>query len=200
MPRPRKSLGDASKLLTNYSTDAADAVNAARDLQRKSVKIEAGQDNVTIALPNGETRGLAETLALIDHEYIQEDIKSIYADPHDYLEHVKPDHMYAWPSMKDPMTLAKIRSGMYRPVELEELRKDSATPIEVKAKAGIDFVCIGDVALVEIPPRGVAKMYRSREAQAVLRTARNQSYEALKRNVEHASNGLVQVEMESHEL
>lgn len=186
--QPKKAVSNTAVGIGDLSQQGAASAQRVANEQRAN-----DADSMVIQNPNGAQVRVAQFL---DHAYLQTDDGSIFADPHRYLKHVKEDCMYSWPSQKDPATMAKIRSGAYRPVEMDEIREDTDIPIETHVIAGQKYVAVYDVILVEVQPAAVKRLYRSREAQAALRTAQGLPFQNLKNRVEQESGGIVTAEME----
>jgi hypothetical protein len=135
---------------------------------------------IRVPLPNGR---FASYDSLVDQTYIPENHTSIFADPKKFMKNPRPDCMYAWVDYKkEAAIMAKIRSGAYRPVLMEEMSLDSDIPMSAHKMgshkgASLDMVLVYDVALVEVQPRAVAEMYKWREKLAIDRTVNNVSFQ-----------------------
>jgi hypothetical protein len=164
---------------------AADQANEAeREIRRKDI---SGKYTVL----NGKRIPLED---IVDHEYIPQTShrSNIFHDIKELLEHPTPGCMYAWPSKDDPGTYAKIRMGVYRPVEISEIKADTAVPIQTHLLPGASkedpkksVVCWMDVILVEIPERAVKDLYKRREADAAMRTVRQDASSAARNTMEN---------------
>jgi hypothetical protein len=141
-----------------------------------------------VALPNGR---FADYASLVDQTYIPQDHTSIFADPKKFMKNPRPDCMYSWVDYKkEAAVMGKIRSGAYRPVELEECFDDKDIPLFTHTMPGkISVVCVYDVALMEVQPRAVAEMYKWREKLAIDRTVNNVTFEQFRSTLERMTNG-----------
>lgn len=173
---------------------ATDAINAAEKASREAENMPS---NTRIPLPNGRFAALE---LFMDTEYRSGNYTSIFADPHKYMKEVNPECMYAWVAFSkgfaEASLVGKIRSGMYRPVLTEELLDDTDLAITTHRIAGLDVATVYDVALVEVQPRAVKRLYKWREQQAVQKTVRNAAFEFLKNTVQSETGGAARVEME----
>lgn len=193
----KQTIGLNNESFSEKTVEAGRTLIQEQNEQRNGLHLE---DDVYVSLPNSGKRRLSEIVNLIDHEYVQRDFKAVFTEVNEYLKEPKEGYHYAWPAIHDRNLLARVRSGVYRPVKIEEIREDTSAPIEVKPKAGEDFVCIGDVVLVELSPRAYKAMYKDRELEAILATVRNQSFAALKQNVENMSRGAVSADLKIQEI
>lgn len=140
-----------------------------------------------IALPNGR---FADYNSLVDQTYIPQDHTSIFADPKKFMKNPRPDCMYSWVDYKkEASVMGKIRSGAYRPVEIDEVIDDSDIPLFTQKMTGLDLVAVYDVALMEVQPRAVAEMYKWREKLAIDRTVSNMPFQQFKNNLERMTHG-----------
>lgn len=140
-----------------------------------------------VALPNGR---FADYNSLVDQTYIPQDHTSIFADPKKFMKNPRPDCMYSWVDFKkEAAVMGKIRSGAYRPVEIDEVIDDTDIPLFTQKMTGLDLVAVYDVALMEVQPRAVAEMYKWREKLAIDRTVNNVTFQQFKSNIERMTNG-----------
>ncbi len=140
-----------------------------------------------VALPNGR---FADYNSLVDQTYIPQDHTSIFADPKKFMKSPRPDCMYSWVDYKkEAAVMGKIRSGAYRPVELEEVIDDSDIPLFTHKMPGLEVVCVYDVALMEVQPRAVAEMYKWREKLAIDRTVNNVTFQQFRSTLDRMTNG-----------
>lgn len=140
-----------------------------------------------VALPNGR---FADYNSLVDQTYIPQDHTSIFADPKKFMKNPRPDCIYSWVDYKkEASVMGKIRSGAYRPVELDEVYDDKDMPIFTHKMPGTDVVAVYDVALMEVQPRAVAEMYKWREKLAIDRTVNNIPFQQFQSNLARMTNG-----------
>lgn len=186
-------MADEKHPMSPFATSVGNAAESAQQAYDKNRNL-GGNDNDAgwVTVPGGQIANLQQYL---DHTYYAEDHSSIFADPAKYMKEVKPDCMYVWASIKDPKTFGKKRSGLYRAVLAEEIRDDTELPIETHTIAGEQYVGCWDVVLFEVPADAVKRLYKWREAQAVLRTAHNLPFEKLKKRIEQESGGAATAEV-----
>jgi len=143
-----------------------------------------------IPLPNGK---FADYNSLVDQTYIPQDHTSIFADPKKFMKNPRPDCIYSWVDYKkEAAVMGKIRSGAYRPVELEEVYDDKDIPLFTHKLTGLNVVAVYDVALMEVQPRAVAEMYKWREKLAIDRTVNNTSFAQFQNNLQRmAGDGVI---------
>ena len=135
-----------------------------------------------IPLPNGK---FADYSSLVDQTYIAQDHSSIFADPKKFMKNPRSDCVYAWVDYKkEAAVMGKIRSGAYRPVELEEVYDDKDIPLFTHKLTGLNVVAVYDVALMEVQPRAVAEMYKWREKLAIDRTVNNVTFQQFQSNLQ----------------
>lgn len=185
MARPKKAAEAYLPTPETLSEQAARTANDAYKSQREEAKGE------TVVLPGGRKASVSQFL---DHKYHPGNHTSVFADAHKFMKVVNPNSRYVWAAKSEPGTFAKIRSGKYRPVEKEEIRDDTDVPIETHKMAGKEYVAIYDVLLMEVPERAVYELFGYPEAQAVLKTVRNQAFDRFKTTVEGESGGTVTAE------
>lgn len=183
----------ASVPSTDMSAQAAEGAQEAFDDNTAVTRDTSARSGAMVALPGGKLRDAAEYYD--DAEYFAEDHSSIFADPHAYMKEVKPGHLYVWAAKADPHTLARKRAGHYRAVGKEELREDTALPIETHTMAGGEYVACYDVLLFEVNPSSVKRLYKKREADAVLRSANALPFRTFKDNLRNRSGGLVSAQL-----
>lgn len=171
----------------DLSRQGAAAAQHTADAQR------AEMSGLEIVNPNGARVPVAQ---FIDHLYLQEDHTSMFADVHKYMKDPKADCMYVWAAQKDPNTFGKIRSHAYRPVQMDEIRDDTPLPVETHVISGEKYVAVYDLILMEVPPGAVKRLYKTREAQAAIRTAQNLPFKNLKQRIEQESGGYATAELE----
>lgn len=173
---------------------ATDALNAAERANRAADDIRT---SVKIPLPNGKFGTLD---LFIDNDYRSGNYTSIFSDPSKFMKEVNPDCIYAWVAFHkgsaESSLGGKIRSGAYRPVREDEIHDNFDLPIMTHKAAGETLICVYDVALVEVQPQAVKRLYKWREQQAVTKTVRNAAYEFLKSRVEADTGGAARVEMD----
>lgn len=142
---------------------------------------------VRVALPNGR---FADYNSLVDQTYIPNDHTCIFADPKKFMKSPRPDCIYSWVDYKkEASVLGKIRSGAYRPVEMDEMQDDRDIPMATHKLCGAEIVVVYDVALMEVQPRAVAEMYKWREKLAIDRTVNNAPFQQFQSNLESATRG-----------
>ena len=180
MARPKKSAEAYLPTPETLSEQAARTANAAYKTQKDEPK------GAITVLPGGRKATVSQFL---DHNYHPGNHTSVFADPHKFMKVVNPTSRYVWASKSEPGTFAKIRSGRYVPVKKEDIRDDTDVPIETHKMAGNEYVAIYDVLLMEVPERAVYELFGYPEAQAVLRTARNQAFNQLRDTVEGETGG-----------
>ena len=183
MAAKRKSVLDAS---LSPSEAAADLANE----QYREIR-KAKPDEAYTVLPGGRRAAISQ---FIDHDYIPGEHSSIFADATKFMKEVKPGCKYVWAAKHDPGTFAKVRAQMYRPVQKDEIRDDTATPIETHKMAGKEYVGVYDVILMEVPERAVKQLYQWPEAQAVMKTAQGTAFQNLKGRLEGETGGKVTAE------
>ncbi len=171
-----------------------------------SRELQPGQ----LAFPNGRIVNV-EDLDL-DHAYITGNYTSIFADTAKYMKSPLPGAMYVWAKKDDPHALSKVRSHLYRRVELEELHDDCDLPISIvvaeqtvpgskpntHTTAGKkNYVVMFDVQLMEVGPEAVKRLYKLPAAQAQIRALGNIPLQQFRDRVKDVTKGGAQVEFES---
>jgi hypothetical protein len=134
-----------------------------------------------VVLPGGITRNLYD---VVDAEFIPGNHRSIFQEPEDYLKAPEPGFHYVWAASKDEQTFANVRAGYYEPVDLDEIRDDTAVPISTHKIGSTEYVAIRDLILMKVSPRAWRQLYKAREDQAIMRTARNQGLSQLSSNLQ----------------
>jgi hypothetical protein len=161
--------------------------------------------HIMAAVPNmglNGQRSLAETLSLIDHNYLHRNNEPLFAKPELYMREPLKGCKYVWASIKDPFMRARIRSRKYRRVEKHEIREDTELPIDFKEVAGKEQVQVGDLVLCEVNPLAVKELYHSRAFEGLLNSQNNVAYNQLEDSVakfvgqENIDSGAIRTEMD----
>jgi hypothetical protein len=164
------------------------SIQAYEGFEKERYDTEAVENRVSVdphimaAVPNmglNGQRSLAETLALIDHDYLHRNNEPLFAKPELYMREPLKGCKYVWASIKDPFMRARIRSRKYRRVEKHEIREDTELPIDFKEVAGKEQVQVGDLVLCEVNPLAVKELYHSRAFEGLLNSQNNVGYQAL---------------------
>jgi hypothetical protein len=139
-----------------------------------------------VPMPQGQ-RILAAPF--MEQHYQGPDATTLLGNPNLILKDPNPGSRYVWRTYKkDPYTATKIRTGVLRPVQLEEIDPDSeyADILEVKTPEG-SYVVWENQALFEMVPKFVAKYYTAYENWSIARLA--QQMNAFPAQVEAATGG-----------
>jgi len=182
----------------SYAKDEAD--------EEVGERLNSVPSDVMAAVPNlglggQKQRSLAETLALIDHDYLHRNNEPLFAKPELYMKEPLEGCKYVWASIKDPFMRARIRSRKYRRVEKHEIREDTELPIDFKEVAGKEQVQVGDLVLCEVNPRAVKELYASRAFEGLLNAQNNIGYSTLEAGVakyagqENIDSGAIRTEL-----
>jgi hypothetical protein len=159
---------------------------------------EAVGPEVRVALPNGQFANISD---LIDVNARPGNHTAIFSDTARFLKNPGPGCIYAWVNVKKSAEiLGKVRSRMYRIVEIDELKDDEDIPITTHKMGGQQFVIVYDVALVEVQPRAIPELYKWRETLAIQKTVRNAAFEHLRNTVRNATEGRATAELTFKEI
>jgi hypothetical protein len=125
-----------------------------------------------ISLPNSgpdtPKRTVTDQLALLGHGYERRSVETIFEKPEMYMEIVNKDCMYSWSYVKDSNLKSHLRADHYRLVQPNELRDDTQLPFDIGKLAGEPCVVVGDLVLVEVQPRAVVMLYKSRAIEGII--------------------------------
>jgi hypothetical protein len=199
----------AGGIVDDLSTQgASEGRRLAEQAQGASHRLAPG----TVAFPNGRIVRVEDLD--IDHEYLAGNYTSIFADTAKYLKNPLPGAMYVWAKKDDPNALAKVRSHLYRRVELDELVDDCDLPVSMlegqestttapqkpntHPTAGKkNYVVMYDVQLMEVRPEAVKRLYGLPAIQAKAKMLANMPLQQLKGQVEDLTGKRATVEYDS---
>ena len=172
---PRSSASPFMDQMTTHNQAEQQELGKMQTIARDQQRV-ATEPATMVSLPN---RGMARLADLIDHDYVAEDHRSIFADAHKYIKDPKPGALYCWPAIQGKaanQTFAMERMGYYRRVEASELRDDIDIPIYTHKTATGEYICCYDVCLMEQPAEVVRKLREHPKQGAILRTAQAAAY------------------------
>jgi hypothetical protein len=188
-----------------------ESIQTYEGFEKEKYATEAVQNRVEVdptimaAVPNmglNGQRSLAETLALIDHNYLHRNNEPLFAKPELYMREPLKGCKYVWASIKDPHMRSRIRSRKYRRVEKHEIREDTELPIDFKEVAGKEQVQVGDLVLCEVNPLAVKELYSDRAYEGLLNSQNNIAYSQLEDGIakfvgqDNIDSGAVRTEMD----
>jgi hypothetical protein len=180
------------------------AVTSLRNLTATPEQIANRAEPGYVVFPNGRKVKISDLN--LDHEYLAGDHKSIFADTAKYMKDPLPGAMYVWAKKDDPLAAAKVRSHLYRRVELDELKDDIDLPISqyelvTHKNAGKKaYAQMFDVQLMEVTPEAVKRLYKLPAAQAIMKQAGGAPFERLKDQVKELTRGQASVEYTRKEV
>lgn len=118
--------------------------------------------------------------------------------PEKLLANPNPNSKYGWPRTKDESAWAKVRKGIYRPVEKKELKTDENG--KIVADGAIDlqradqYVWYYDHFLVEITAEAYKRYFEAPAKWGAARLARREDY--FRESIEKGSRGYAQGRIE----
>lgn len=154
--------------LAQPPVDEADSVRQA--LIKDQIARRSGEN--TVPLPQGTRMHVGPAVEL---SYQGMNATMLLGAPEKILKNPKPGHKYVWKKRQDRQTSAWIRAGILRPVEADEV--DTSNPmaeyVEDILPSGAKVVSWESLALFEMPPKWVRKIYEAPEEWAIARIAQN---------------------------
>jgi hypothetical protein len=169
----------------NMKTTPVDAAEAERNAAIEAQIAKRNRDN-TVPLPNGIRMSVN---AAVEPRFNGMNATQMLGQPESILLDPKPDHKYVWKKRQDNQTSAWVRSGILRPIEASEI--DPMNPLaeffETILATGEKVVAWESLALFEMSPKWVARIYQHPEMQSVQRIA--SQGEAFAGEVNSASGG-----------
>jgi hypothetical protein len=166
--------GAVAEIEENSSLTYSETGNTEGDeVQRALLELHAERASMgskaSIPLPN---RGRISVDPNVGMGYNGMDVTVMLGRPESILLNPRPGYKYVWKKRTDKQTAAYVRSGILRPVEVSEV--DTTNPlaeyVEDVSPTG-NFVTWDVLALFEMPPKWVKKIYTSTEEWAVARLA-----------------------------
>jgi hypothetical protein len=194
-------IGDDGDVTQSFSDQA---VTSLRKLTATPEQINQKAEDGYVVFPNGRKVRISDLN--LDHEYLSGDHSSIFADTAKFLKDPMPGAMYVWAKKDDPQAAAKVRSHLYRRVELDELKDDIDLPIAqyeltTHKNAGKKaYAQMFDVQLMEVTPEAVKRLYKLPAAQAIMKQAGHAPFNALREQVKEMTKGQASVEMTRKEV